>query len=302
MFLVLEEIVRIRGGTASGDGKNVRHLNFRDVSEKEPQPLPLDFPNSTPKSIQRALSPSPFYSKLTPLFLDTHPYKKLRHPPKHNTKPKTCGGDNNINEDDDHALRLAFGEIITPTINNNNNNNNNKDLTTIVTLPLPLPTNSVPNANNDDHHDEKIAAIQERDLKNVYDLSVSDNLEEVGAPRFAARLDALGKPCDVDDYGAPAGEGGGADDFTGSFLETGVSLFRRWWWASVEMGPDLVAVWYSWRSVFILSCCGTCSFCENGVEFGQKSWEQLLFVLLSIALVPMVRCSVTVFLMLVGSF
>lgn len=36
---------------------------------------------------------------------------------------------------------------------------------------------------------EQIAAIQERDLKNVYDLSVSANLEEAEAPRFATKLD-----------------------------------------------------------------------------------------------------------------
>ncbi|CAN0330564.1 unnamed protein product [Pylaiella littoralis] len=36
---------------------------------------------------------------------------------------------------------------------------------------------------------EEIAAIQERDLKNVYDLSVSANLEEAEAPRFATKLD-----------------------------------------------------------------------------------------------------------------
>ncbi|CAM9299955.1 unnamed protein product [Ectocarpus sp. 13 AM-2016] len=69
---------------------------------------------------------------------------------------------------------------------------------------------------------EEIAAIQERDRKNVYDLSVSTNLEEVGTPRFAAKLDELGRPCDVDDFGGPAGGGGEEGEFTGSFLETGV--------------------------------------------------------------------------------
>lgn len=60
----------------------------------------------------------------------------------------------------------------------------------------------------------------------MYDLSVSTNLEEVGTPRFAAKLDELGRPCDVDDFGGPAG-GGEEGEFTGSFLETGVS-FALW--------------------------------------------------------------------------
>eukprot|EP00903_Cladosiphon_okamuranus_P015514 g14324.t1 len=66
---------------------------------------------------------------------------------------------------------------------------------------------------------EEIAAIQERDLKNVYDLTVSENLEEE-APRFAAKLDELVPECDVDEFGQPAG--GAEEEFTGSFLETGV--------------------------------------------------------------------------------
>lgn len=66
---------------------------------------------------------------------------------------------------------------------------------------------------------EEIAAIQERDLKNVYDLTVSKNLEEE-APRFAAKLDELARPCEVDEFGAPAG--GAEEEFTGTFLETGV--------------------------------------------------------------------------------
>ncbi|CAB1119401.1 unnamed protein product [Ectocarpus sp. CCAP 1310/34] len=78
-------------------------------------------------------------------------------------------------------------------------------------------------ANSAEHlsGERDIAAIQERDRKNVYDLSVSTNLEEVGTPRFAAKLDELGRPCDVDDFGGPAG-GGEEGEFTGSFLETGV--------------------------------------------------------------------------------
>lgn len=60
----------------------------------------------------------------------------------------------------------------------------------------------------------------ERDLKNVYDLSVSQNLENTDK-RFAAKLADLAEPCAVDDFGRPAGEGEG--DFTGTFLETGVS-------------------------------------------------------------------------------
>lgn len=49
---------------------------------------------------------------------------------------------------------------------------------------------------------------------------MSKNLEEE-APRFAAKLNELARPCDVDDFGGPAG--GAQDEFSGSFLETGVS-------------------------------------------------------------------------------
>ena len=60
----------------------------------------------------------------------------------------------------------------------------------------------------------------DRDLKNVYDLSVSQNLEEMES-RFAAKLEELAQPCSVDEFGGDAGEGGDGD-FTGTFLETGV--------------------------------------------------------------------------------
>lgn len=74
---------------------------------------------------------------------------------------------------------------------------------------------------------KKIAAIQERDLKNVYDLSVSSNLEEVEEPRFAAKLDELAQPCEVDDGDGEGAGGEAEDEFTGSFLETGVSERRE---------------------------------------------------------------------------
>ncbi|CAM9873397.1 unnamed protein product [Discosporangium mesarthrocarpum] len=64
---------------------------------------------------------------------------------------------------------------------------------------------------------EEIAAIMERDLKNVYDLSVSQNLEE-SERRFAAKLEDMAPPCQVQGEGGEAGEG----DFTGTFQETGV--------------------------------------------------------------------------------
>ena len=57
----------------------------------------------------------------------------------------------------------------------------------------------------------------------MYDLTVSKNLEEEEAPRFAAKLDELVPACDVDEFGAPAG-GAEEEEFTGSFLETGVSF------------------------------------------------------------------------------
>lgn len=38
----------------------------------------------------------------------------------------------------------------------------------------------------------------DRDVRNVYDLSVSDNLEEAGS-RFAAKLEELSQPCSLED-------------------------------------------------------------------------------------------------------
>ena len=60
----------------------------------------------------------------------------------------------------------------------------------------------------------------DRDLKNVYDLSVSQNLEEMGS-RFAVKLEELAQPCSVDAFEGDASKGEGGD-FTGTFLETGV--------------------------------------------------------------------------------
>lgn len=66
----------------------------------------------------------------------------------------------------------------------------------------------------------QIAAIMDRDLKNVYDLSVAGNLEESDT-RFAAKIVDVAQPCSVEDLEVtPEGE----LSFTGSFLETGVSL------------------------------------------------------------------------------
>lgn len=63
----------------------------------------------------------------------------------------------------------------------------------------------------------------ERDLKNVYDLTVSQNLEE-SERRFAAKLEDMVQPCAVDEFGGNPADGG---DFTGTFLETGVSWKTR---------------------------------------------------------------------------
>lgn len=64
----------------------------------------------------------------------------------------------------------------------------------------------------------QIAAIMDRDLKNVYDLSVSDNLEE-SERHFAAKLEDMAEPCEVD-FDAIH------DEYSGTFLETGVSHVR----------------------------------------------------------------------------
>lgn len=66
----------------------------------------------------------------------------------------------------------------------------------------------------------QIAAIMDRDLKNVYDLSVSQNLEE-SEKRFAAKILDVVQPCSVEDYEGPPNEG---SQFAGTFLETGVRV------------------------------------------------------------------------------
>ena len=57
---------------------------------------------------------------------------------------------------------------------------------------------------------------------NVYDLSVVKNLEE-SETRFAAKLEDVVQPCDVEHLFGPDAIGDEHGEFLGTFLETGVS-------------------------------------------------------------------------------
>lgn len=94
----------------------------------------------------------------------------------------------------------------------------------------------------------------ERDFKNVYDLSVSQNLEST-APVFAAKLSDLAEPCSVDEFRGPGD--GGKEDFTGNFLETGVSCNLVGVDASKTKGNDdgSLEIDLAALSDYLLACC-----------------------------------------------
>lgn len=87
----------------------------------------------------------------------------------------------------------------------------------------------------------------DRDFKNVYDLSVSLNLEE-SEHHFAAKLEDVVQPCSVEDLEV-SGQDGGA--FAGTFLETGVSGG----WILVGV-PN---VFIAWSALLVLTSLVMCS-------------------------------------------